>query len=229
MPVPSYNVITDAETAIGKPVTSSLIRRLRDNACALFGIDPTNPTPAATIPLSYFKKDTFVNLNETKTGGNGSPGAATTAIVVGDSSLSGYDFRIGSPVVKGANSDMIRQLAVGDVDITAGSPTGWAEYVFQFLGVEWGGTDYVRVCMKRTHNQLSYGMAATIDVAVQVGAGWTDLSTTRSGNDKLQAQAVASGSTITLQFRSYRVDNPSNNMSVVVDLSAIAQHFHSVF
>lgn len=221
MPVPSYNVITDAEIGIGKPMTSSLAFRLRDNVCALLGIDPATVSPAPTLPLSYFKKDTYVDLSESVDGANGSPGPSTSTFVVGDSSLSGFDFRIGFPF-KG--NVYTAHIFLGD---TSGSPG--CSYIFNHIGVEWGATDYVRICAQQQNLSGGYTMPASLDVTIQVGGGWVDVATARSGNDHWQAQAVLSGTHVTLAFRPYRADNPANHMKVVLELRAVAQHFHSAF
>jgi hypothetical protein len=49
MPVPSWNPILDNEIDPESPITASLMQRLRDNICAVLGIDPLSPT-VPTVP-----------------------------------------------------------------------------------------------------------------------------------------------------------------------------------
>lgn len=60
MPIPNYAVILDDEIDPDSPITSSLMFRLRDNPLALFGIDPSDPSPSITLgPSQLHTKNTL--------------------------------------------------------------------------------------------------------------------------------------------------------------------------
>lgn len=55
MSVPVYGLITAAETAPGKPITSSVGRRLWRNPLAILGIDENEANPVFSLPPSRIK------------------------------------------------------------------------------------------------------------------------------------------------------------------------------
>ena len=52
MTIPTYTVIADAEIDPEAPLTSSLFYRLRNNICALLGIDPSDTNPSVAFQAS---------------------------------------------------------------------------------------------------------------------------------------------------------------------------------
>ena len=62
MPIPSYNVIADSLFGTGKAIPASMLLGLRNNVCALFGIDPATASPTVSFGMrgEIFANDTGV-------------------------------------------------------------------------------------------------------------------------------------------------------------------------
>ena len=138
MPVPSYNVIPDNLFGTGKPVPASMLLALRNNLCALLGIDPATSNPVANIGYRgylFFTRTGKTEFGTTATGTAPGPYSWTVptgvgvirirAIAGGQNGVNGSGANSKAGGAAGEKTDQLYAVTPGEtITVTVGAING---------------------------------------------------------------------------------------------------------
>lgn len=211
MAVPTYNPIADSEIDPESPITSSLMRRLRDNFLALFGIDPTDPAPVIGLPPSY-----ITSVTDGVMSAQGGAGASTT-FTSNEIEISDTTYQLESIFVVRGRSGTVGGSASTDFNIALGnvfwsvSDADILNFALDFIETQYssGTVTGVRIAATNLAQSISDPGPASFDVIITPTNTFQTLST----------DTIDGSKTYTLEGR-VRLDSDKTYLSLRMSVSS---------